>query len=116
MVCVCLILLLGKASAVTILESPPTETPTPDQSQATSSEPEQKRPPNNQEQGWVAPSNLGSENPFHLTLNSAFQNDVTGFQGYSLLDIYAKRDLNEYSVRAEGMIRLKKSLSNSDAT
>jgi hypothetical protein len=56
---------------------------------------------------------ITEENIFDL--NAVFQNDLNGFQPYSLFDVYAKSELSRYSIIAEGMVRFKKNFSNSDA-
>src|ERR1039458_9066225 len=107
----CFVVFSNKVLAVTILDSPPTDTPTPSAKESTSNE---SNPSGSSASNWIAPFVSTAENPIRFTLDSVFQNDLTGFQTYSLLDVYAKRDLDDYSIRAEGMVRIKKSFSNSD--
>jgi hypothetical protein len=89
----CFALFSDKILAVTILDSPPTDTPTPSAKEPNSSE---SKASENSTSNWAAPAGFNSGNPMRFTLNSVFQNDVMGFQTYSLLDIYDKRDLDEY--------------------
>ena len=115
-VSISMVLGFGKSFAVTILDSAPADTPTPEASELSSNNSKSETANVVANQGWIAPSEPANESPFRLALNSVFQNDVNNYQTYSMLDIYAKRDLDEYSIRAEGIIRVRKSFSNDDET
>src|SRR5579883_1827810 len=69
-----------------------------------------------QENKWVAPPPVDeSDRMVKFDLQAAFQQDADlQGQAFSMLDLSAKRTLDENSVFAEGLLRFRKSLSTSD--
>lgn len=67
---------------------------------------------------WVAPPPVDANSRILLfDLQAAFQHDVNvQDQAFSMLDLSAKRPLDENSILADGMVRFRKNLSNNDAT
>lgn len=70
-----------------------------------------------QENKWVAPPPVDeSDRTVKFNLQAAFQQDADlEGQAFSMLDLSAKRTLDENSVFAEGLVRFRKSLSTSDS-
>jgi hypothetical protein len=66
---------------------------------------------------WVAPPPVDANSRILLfDLQAAFQHDAyVQDQAFSMLDLSAKRPLDENSILADGMVRFRKSLSNTDA-
>lgn len=66
---------------------------------------------------WVAPPPVDPNSRILLfDLQAAFQHDVNvQDQAFSMLDLSAKRPLDENSILADGMVRFRKNLSNNDA-
>ncbi len=72
----------------------------------------------NQENNWVPPPPPNEDSrDLRFLLQADFQQDsaIQG-QAFSMFDLSAKRQLDENSVLAEGLVRFRKSLSTSDAT
>ena len=65
---------------------------------------------------WVAPPPVDANSRILLfDLQAAFQHDsYVQDQAFSMLDLSAKRPLDENSILADGMVRFRKSLSNTD--
>ncbi|HJT25219.1 MAG TPA: hypothetical protein VJ873_11635, partial [bacterium] len=70
-----------------------------------------------QENKWVAPPPVDeSDRQVKFDIQAAFQHDADlQDQAFSMLDLSAKRTLDENSVLAEGLVRFRKSLSTSDS-
>ncbi len=69
------------------------------------------------ENKWTAPPPVNEEDrDLRFLLQADFQQDsVLQGQAFSMFDLSAKRQLDENSVLAEGLVRFRKSLSTSDA-
>ena len=112
------LMLLGsfqKSHGVTILDSPPEDSKKTNEIKPKNEVFNSSQSNTKQKNVELNRSNFNEYDSLAFILNSVIQNDGNGSQVFSILDLNSRKDLDDYSIRAEGQIRLKKAFSNNDS-